>query len=134
MKEIWTLRWKKALIWLSGYVHFIAFAIVGGYVVFKTTDERLQKTAKTVFAVTLIFTAVEALILILSGIASVGARMGSALAWIGLIVLLAKIGIYAAGVVLALFTGSDGGQTAEKNESVQETQEKGEKETEQNGG
>lgn len=107
MKQLWNNRWKNALIWLCGYVHLIAFAVVGGFVVFKTADRELHKTAKTVFIVTLVFTAVEALVLILSGIASLGANMGTAISWIGFFVTLAKIGVYAAGVIMALFSGSD---------------------------
>ena len=76
MKGLWTKNWKKALIWLCGYVHLIAFAITGGYVIAKSTDKELHRTAKTVFIVTLIFTAVEAVILILSGIASLGGKYG----------------------------------------------------------
>ena len=102
MKEIWSTRWKKALVWLCGYVHLIAFAITGGYVIAKSTDRELRQTAKTVFIVTLVFTAVEAVILILSGIASLGASMGTALSWIGFFVTLAKIGVYAAGLIISL--------------------------------
>ncbi len=110
MKQLWNNRWKKALIWLCGYVHLIAFAVAGGFVVFRTADRDLHRTAKTVFIVTLIFTAVEALVLILSGIASLGANMGNAISWIGFFVTLAKIGVYAAGIIMALFSGSDGAE------------------------
>lgn len=112
MKGLWTKNWKKALIWLCGYVHLIAFAITGGYVIAKSTDKELHRTAKTVFIVTLIFTAVEAVILILSGIASLGASMGTALSWIRFFVTLAKIGVYAGGLIMSLF---DGGSSEEKS-------------------
>lgn len=112
MKGFWTKNWKKALIWLCGYVHLIAFAITGGYVIAKSTDKELHRTAKTVFIVTLIFTAVEAVILILSGIASLGASMGTALSWIRFFVTLAKIGVYAGGLIMSLF---DGGSSEEKS-------------------
>ena len=59
-EEIWTKKWKEALIWLCGYVSLIAYALVGGYVIVKSEDEQLKKTAKTVFIVTLIFTALSA--------------------------------------------------------------------------
>ena len=68
MKELWTQRWKKALIWLSGYLSFIAYALVGGYVIFKTTDKELQRSAKLVFVITLIFTAIDAVMVILGNI------------------------------------------------------------------
>ena len=45
MKGFWTKNWKKALIWLCGYVHLIAFAITGGYVIAKSTDKELHRTA-----------------------------------------------------------------------------------------
>ena len=112
MKGFWTKNWKKALIWLCGYVHLIAFAITGGYVIAKSTDKELHRTAKTVFIVTLIFTAVEAVILILSGIASLGASMGTALSWIRFFVTLAKIGVYAGGLIMSLFAG---GSSEEKS-------------------
>lgn len=115
MKGFWTKNWKKALIWLCGYVHLIAFAITGGYVIAKSTDKELHRTAKTVFIVTLIFTAVEAVILILSGIASLGASMGTALSWIRFFVTLAKIGVYAGGLIMSLF---DGGSSEEKSEEA----------------
>ena len=112
MKGFWTKNWTKALIWLCGYVHLIAFAITGGYVIAKSTDKELHRTAKTLFIVTLIFTAVEAVILILSGIASLGASMGTALSWIRFFVTLAKIGVYAGGLIMSLF---DGGSSEEKS-------------------
>lgn len=37
---------KKVFILLSGYLSFIAFAIVGGYVFIKSDSEELKKTAK----------------------------------------------------------------------------------------
>lgn len=60
MKELWTTKWKKVLIWACGYISFIAFALVGGYVIVKSDDEELKKTAKLTFIVTLIFTGVSA--------------------------------------------------------------------------
>ena len=106
MKELWTQRWKKALIWLSGYLSFIAYALVGGYVIFKTTDKELQRSAKLVFVITLIFAAIDAVMIILGNISTLGARMGSALSWIRLFINLAEIGIYAAGIIVSLFSGS----------------------------
>ena len=46
MKEGWTTRWKALLIWLSGYLSIVAFAIAGGYAIVKSDDEELKKTAK----------------------------------------------------------------------------------------
>lgn len=108
MKELWTKNWKKALLWLCGYVSIIAYVIAGGYAIVKTNDKELHKTAKLIFVITLIFTAIEALISILSGIASLGANMGMAISWINFFVMLAKIGVYAAGLIMALFASPAG--------------------------
>ena len=59
MKEGWTTRWKALLIWLSGYLSIIAFAVVGGYTIVKSDDEELKRTVKKAFIVTLIFTAIS---------------------------------------------------------------------------
>ena len=59
MKEGWTTRWKAFLIWLSGYLSIVAFAIAGGYAIVKSDDEELKKTAKQALIVTLIFTAIS---------------------------------------------------------------------------
>lgn len=59
MKEGWSRRWKALLIWASGYLSFIAYAVVGGYTIVKSDDEELKKTAKQAFIVTLIFTAIS---------------------------------------------------------------------------
>ena len=55
---------KKVFILLSGYLSFIAFAIVGGYVFVKSDSEELKKTAKLTLILTLIFTAINAVFLI----------------------------------------------------------------------
>ena len=57
-------KFKKIFILLSGYLSFIAFAIVGGYVFVKSDSEELKKTAKLTLIVTLIFTAISAVLLI----------------------------------------------------------------------
>ncbi len=62
MNGTWSQKWKKALIWFSGYIDFVAFALVGGYAIVKTEDEDLKKTAKQVFVVTLIFAVLSALL------------------------------------------------------------------------
>lgn len=45
MKEVWTKKWKKVLIWVSGYFSLLAYAIVGGYVIVKSEDDELKRTA-----------------------------------------------------------------------------------------
>jgi cytochrome bd-type quinol oxidase subunit 2 len=66
MKEVWSKKWKGVFLWLSGYLSIIAFAIVGGYTIVKSEDDDLKKTAKSVLIVTLIFTAISALLTIVS--------------------------------------------------------------------
>ncbi len=60
MNSIWSKRWKKVLIWFSAYFSFLAFALVGGYVIVKDEDEDLKATAKQAFIVILIFAAISA--------------------------------------------------------------------------
>ncbi len=56
----WNTKWKKILIWFSGYFSFTTLAIVGGYTIVKSKNEELKKTAKEAFIVTLIFAAINA--------------------------------------------------------------------------
>ena len=80
------------------------------------------QTAKLVLVITLIFTAIEALIAILSGIASLNVNMGTALNWISFFVLLAKIGIFAAGIIMTLCDVSlTSSRTEQKKETKAET-------------
>lgn len=39
-------RWKKVLVLLSGYINFVAFAIVGGYIFVKSDNEDVKKNGK----------------------------------------------------------------------------------------
>ncbi len=52
------------MIWFSGYISFIAFAIVGGYTIVKTENEDLKKTTKLAFIVSLIFACLSAFLTI----------------------------------------------------------------------
>ena len=123
MKNIWNNRWKKALIWLCGYVSLIAYAITGGYVIVKSNDEDLRRTAKTAFVVTLIFTAIDAFITILSsiyGLSGYNQGFSEFLSWFRFIVQIAKIAVYAVFIILALFCGEkDDGSETEKNKRSQ---------------
>ena len=48
MNKVWTKKWKEVLIWFSGYINFIAFALVGGYTIVKSGDEDLKKAKQYV--------------------------------------------------------------------------------------
>ncbi len=62
MNETWSLKWKKVLIWFSGYISFLAFAIIGGYTIVKSENEELKKTAKQTFLTVLLFAAISAVL------------------------------------------------------------------------
>ena len=119
MKNIWNNRWKKALIWLCGYVSLIAYAITGGYVIVKSEDEDLRRTAKTAFIVTLIFTALDAFVSILSsihGLSGYNQGFSEFLSWFRFFMQIAKIAVYAVFIILSLFGGEKEGVDASKAE------------------
>lgn len=111
MKKVWDNRWKKVMIWLSGYLSFIAYAVIGGYVIVKSEDEDLRKTAKDALIVTLIFAAFSALYTILSSINSkAGYNKGFSefLSWYSFLQMIAEIVVYTVFIVLSLFFDTDG--------------------------
>ena len=121
MKEVWSKAWKKALIWACGYFSLIAFAVAGGYVIVKSQDEELKRTAWHCFVVTLLFMAASALMSILSSIngLSYSAGFSEAIQWINFLLLLAKTAVYATAIVMALVSGKSRGSAqsgAEKAE------------------
>ena len=121
MKSDWNNRWKKALIWLSGYLSFIAFALVGGYVVVKCEDKELRKTAKTAFIATLLFTAIDVFMSLLSRInalAGYNLVFTNVISWINFVLFLAEIAIYAFAIVVVLFV--DNSSAPEKNEPAEQ--------------
>lgn len=120
MKEVWTKNWKDVLIWLSGYFSLITYAIVGGYVIVKSDDEELKKTAKTTFIVTLIFTALSALLALYNYCGSFADAYYSSVAYkvytISNTVLgIAKIIVYAIFIILALVNKKDPVQQPAQN-------------------
>lgn len=118
MKKIWTNRWKKALIWFSGYFSLIAFAIVGGYAIVKSEDDDLRYTAKNAFFVVLIFAAIDAFISVLSSINSLAgynATFAYILSWVRFIVLIAETTVYVVFILLSLFGGDRTQQQEVKN-------------------
>ena len=100
-------KFKKVFILLSGYLSFIAFAIVGGYVFVKSDSEELKKTAKLTLIVTLIFTAISAVLLIYNHFGNFfGGYYGSTAydvySMITGIVAIAKIIVYAVLIIMVL--------------------------------
>ena len=49
-------QWKKLTIWGSAYVNILAYVLVGGYFMIKDDDERVKKSVKYAFLVSLAFT------------------------------------------------------------------------------
>ena len=126
MNEIWTKKWKKVLIWISGYINFIAFAIVGGWVIGKSEDKELKKTAKTAFIVTLIFTAIDAVLLLLTSIFQQTSGYYSSALYdvmniLSLIETISKIIVYAIFVILTFFEDKTSDKILKEfNESTEE--------------
>ncbi len=65
-------KWQKLIVWLTGYLNVVAFFLAGGYVFFKTEDEDVKDSAKTVLLLTLLFTAIDIIRLVIYNFASVG--------------------------------------------------------------
>lgn len=53
---------KKCFMWVCGYLNIVAFALVGGYLYIKSDDEDMKKEVKIALIVTLIFTAITAVL------------------------------------------------------------------------
>lgn len=112
MNKVWTKKWKEVLIWLSGYINFVAFALVGGYTIVKSEDEDLKKTTKTAFIVTLIFTAISAFLLIFHYFGSMASGYYGSGAYdfyniASNIVGIAKIIVFAVFIIMALVKKDD---------------------------
>ncbi len=107
MKQIWSLRWKKLLIWICGYLSIVAFAIVGGYTIVRSDSRALKQTSKNAFIAVVVFTVLEAIRLLLSSIGSVSGGMAGFLAVYVMLVALAKIIVFACCAIIA-FCGGKG--------------------------
>ena len=126
MDKIWDNKWLKILVWVSGYINFIAFAIVGGYVIAKSENQELRKETKKAFIVTLVFTALYGIILIFNTAASLSASYDF-IAFTLIFTLLTVIGqliTYLTFILLAAFP------IKKKEKKVEVIEEKEEKEEE----
>lgn len=63
-------KWQKLIVWVTGYLSIIAFVIGGGYIYMKTEDADVKKSAKTVFLISIAFTALDIIFLIVRNITS----------------------------------------------------------------
>ncbi len=102
MKNIWSMKWKKVLIWFSGYISFLAFALVGGYTLVKSEDEELKKTAKQTFIVVLIFAAISALLSLFHNVCGLSDKYYSSAEY-GAYSILSKLVAIAQVIVYAVF-------------------------------
>lgn len=111
MNEGWTKRWKALFMWLCGYLSIVAFALVGGYVIVKSEDEELKKTAKLILIITLIFTAISMFLSIFYSIGNMTNNFYSSGAYdfyniMQQITTIAKIVVYVVFALIAFFGGN----------------------------
>ena len=137
MKEGWSRRWKALLIWASGYLSFIAYAIVGGYVIVKSDDEELKDTAKKAFIVTLIFTAISMFFSIYNSIGALSSSYYSSGAYVAygvlqMIVNIAKIAVYVVFALLSFFNVKVVSDKSEENAEDKSEEKKEEKSSDNN--
>ena len=114
---------KKAFVLLSGYLSFIAFAVVGGYIFVKSDNEDLKKTAKLTFILTLIFTAIGALLLIYHQFGGMFNGYYSGAAYdvytiISGIVAIAKVIVFAVFIIIELVKKDDKKEVESKKETT----------------
>ncbi len=112
MNNVWPMKWKKALIWFSGYISFVAFALVGGYTIVKSDSDELKKTAKQAFIVTLIFAAISAALSLFYNVGNLGDSFYSSGAYdaystISKLVPIAQIIVYAVFIVITFVKKED---------------------------
>ncbi|MBQ3016681.1 MAG: hypothetical protein IJD79_07880 [Clostridia bacterium] len=122
MKNItWNKKWKSVLVWLSAYLSFIAFVLVGGYFYVKGDEEEVQTATKHAFLVTLIFTVISAFFSIFNQIGGLTDNyyLSSAYEFYSVctsIVSIAKIIVFAVFIILALVKKDNCAEKAEAKE------------------
>ncbi len=103
---------KKCFMWVCGYLNIVAFALVGGYLYIKSDDEDMKKEVKIALIVTLIFTAITAVLSIYNYCGGFSSAYYGSVAYdvysICLsVVQIAKIIVYAVFAIMALVKRSD---------------------------
>ena len=132
MKDCWTRNWKKALVWACGYLSIIAFAVVGGYAIFKSDDAELKKATKKCFIVVLIFAAINAFQSLMNsilGMSSYNSGLSEFLRWFGYFENIAQIIIFAVFTLLALFGASRAVEQPKQDEAADPADPKSDAET-----
>ena len=128
MNGEWSQKWKKVFVWFAGYFSFIAFALVGGWVILKSEDEDLKKTAKFVFILTLIFAAASAFFAIYNYLFGFMTNYYSSAAYLiyqifTAIIGIAKIVVFAVYILLTLFGKQKSEATPVENTKPEESEE-----------
>ena len=106
-------KFSSLIVWASAYLNIVAFALCGGDFWLKSDDEDLKGETKKALIVTLIFTALNMLLSLVSQLISLcGISYGSdtytVYQKLSSLVSLAKIIVYAAFALIALFAGNSG--------------------------
>lgn len=114
----------KVILWLSGYLSIIVFALTGGYVWLKTDNEELKKETKKIFIVTLIFTLIDVFLRIyyifMSLANNVGGEAYKFYNLLGNISALAKITVFLIFGLIAFFSGKKSKETTATEDKVEE--------------
>lgn len=107
----WTRKLLNVLLWVSGYLSFIAYVIVGGYAIIKG-DEEQKLVAKRVFVVTLLFLGVTTVLDLINNFGVMASGYYSS--WVYdfyvtmyRIVNFAEVGIFGTFIVLELLKKED---------------------------
>ena len=105
-KGKWTEKLTNVLLWVGGYVNFIAFALLGGYIIVKGNDKQ-KLTIKKVFIIVLLFLGATAIMELFYNFASMSGDYYGSFAQdiysiMTKIIDIAKIGVFATFVVLEL--------------------------------
>ena len=113
------------IVWASGYVNVIVFALGGGYFFLKSDDESLKNETKKALIVTLIFVGIGMIqslvsyLFTLCGVSYSG-DLYRAHQTIGTLVSVAKIAVYAVFAALSVFGGKKGEEKSEKTDDSTE--------------
>lgn len=112
MNITWNNKWKTVFVWLSAYLNFLAFVLVGGYFYIKKEDEEVQSATKHAFVVTLCFAAITAFLSIFNYIGGLTDGYYSSSAYnfysvCNAVVGMARIVVYAIFVILSLTKKND---------------------------
>lgn len=126
-KGKWTEKLTNVLVWVSGYVSFLAFGLIGGYILIKGNDNQ-KLTSKRVFIVVLMFLAATAVMEVFYNFASLSDNYYGSFAQdfyviVSKIIEIVRIGVFATFAVLELIN--------KKNSAIEPTNNNGEQSKEE---